>query len=193
MRRITWLLTLSVFAGVAGAQATAPATPADPTAAIAVLRNDLIDSFNKGDLPRLLSHLDDDAVITWQNGEVCHGPAELKSYYDKMMTGPDRRVQSAQAEPKVTGRQVYGDWAVTWGEMNDHFVLSPASRFTATTVRRGDVWKVAAFHVSMNAFDNPILSYAVKRTVGFTAAVAGVVGLVIGLIAGRMSRKTKQA
>ena len=41
-------------------------------------------------------------------------------------------------------------------------------------------WKVASFHVSINAFDNPIL-----RIVGSKAGTwGGVIGAVIGVVAG---------
>ena len=201
MNRMTCIVVFVVSAilvpFVADAQ-TAPATTApttgvvtnDPTQAITQLRQELIDSFNKGDLDRLLSHLDPDVVITWQNGEVCRGSDAVRAYYKKMMTGPDRRVEKASADPKVDDRHIYGDWAVSWGKMNDHFVLTDGSdlamnsRFTATIARRGDVWKVTSFHVSVNAFDNPILAYAEKKT-GTWALVIGVVaGLVVGLLVG---------
>ena len=169
------------------APTTAPATGApvtgnDPTQAITQLRQELIDSFNKGDLDRLLSHLDPDVVVTWQNGEVCRGPEAVRAYYNKMMTGPEWRVQKVSADPKVDDRHVYGDWAVSWGSMNDHFVLTSGeelsmnSRFTATIARRGDAWKVTSFHASVNAFANPILRFAAKK--------AGSAGLLIGVIVG---------
>src|SRR5215207_7681082 len=109
--------------------AAASVSTADPTEAITLLRQELIDSFNKGDLDRLLSHLDPDVVITWQNAEVCRGPGDVRAYYAKMMTGPERRVEKVSSDPKVDGRHVYGDWAVSWGRMNDHFVLTDGSDF----------------------------------------------------------------
>jgi ketosteroid isomerase-like protein len=183
------------------AQATrASVTEPDPTAAITALRNELIDSCNKGDLPRLLSHLDDDVVVTWQNGEVCRGPAAVKAYYDKMMTGPNKIVAAIHADPKVIGRHVYGDWAVSWGEMNDHFTLTDGrdlplnSRFTSTIARRGDAWKVTSFHVSVNAFDNPILGYAARKGATWAGVIAGVVGLLVGVLAGWvLARRRRKA
>ena len=212
VRMLTLVLLLAAGATPLAAQSTQPASPpatppatttaapistADPTEAITLLRQELIDSFNKGDVDRLLSHLDPDVVITWQNAEVCRGPGDVRAYYDKMMRGPDRRVEKATADPKVDGRHVYGDWAVSWGRMNDHFVLTDGadlamdSRFTATIARRGDVWKVSSFHVSVNAFDNPILGLAAKKA-GAWAAVAGmVIGLLVGLIAGVLIRRRR--
>jgi uncharacterized protein (TIGR02246 family) len=165
-------------------------TTADPTQAITQLREELIDSFNKGDLDRLLSHLDPDVVITWQNGEVCRGPEAVRAYYNKMMTGPDKRVEKVSADPKVDDRHVYGDWAVSWGRMNDHFVLTDGSqlamdsKFTATIARRGDAWKVASFHVSVNAFDNAILGIAAKKAGSWSLIIGALVGVVIGLVVG---------
>lgn len=203
MNRIARALALVILAGssIAIAQTTQPVTTTDPTVAIGALRTELIDSFNKADLPRLLSHLDEDVVVTWQNGEVCRGPAQVKAYYDKMMTGPDRRVQSVKADPKVTDRHIYDDgkWAVSWGELNDHFTLTDGSdlamnsRFTATIARRGDEWKVTSFHVSVNAFDNPVLRLAAKKTALWTGVVVGVIALVVGVIAGRLIARRRPA
>ena len=191
------LLTSAMIARAQTTPATAPAgvTAADPTQAIGLLRQELIDSFNKGDLDRLLSHLDPDVVITWQNAEVCRGPDAVRAYYDKMMTGPDRRVEKVSADPKVDDRHVYGDWAVSWGSMNDRFVLTDGSdlsmnsRFTASIARRGDAWKVTSFHVSVNAFDNPILGYAAKKAGTWAGLLGAVAGLLIGLVAGMMIKR----
>jgi len=199
------LLMLSGRGWGAAAPTTATTAPAvavatdDPTAAITLLRQELIDSFNKADLDRLLSHLDPDVVITWQNAEVCRGPEAVRAYYEKMMKGPDRRVEKVSADPKVDDRHVYGDWAVSWGSMNDHFVLTDGSelslnsRFTATIARRGEVWKVTSFHASVNAFDNPILGYASKKAGMWAGIVGAIVGLVIGLIVGRLMSRPRSA
>src|SRR5687768_7568078 len=71
------------------APATGPVTDPDPTSAINKLRTELVDAFNKADVERLLSHLDGDVVVTWQNGEVSRGPGGVREYYQKMMSGPD--------------------------------------------------------------------------------------------------------
>jgi hypothetical protein len=131
-------------------------------------------------------------VITWQNGEVCRGPQAVRAYYDKMMTGPEKRVEKVSADPKVDDRHVYGDWAVSWGRMNDHFVLTDGSqlsldsRFTATIAKRGDVWKVSSFHVSVNAFENPILGMAAKKAGSWGLMVGILAGIVLGLVVGLM-------
>ncbi len=189
------LLLLMLQASLAYSQTTTAVTTDDPQAAIAALRTELVDSFNKADLPRLLSHLDEDVVVTWQNGEVSRGPQQVQVYHNKMMTGPDRRVQTVHCDPKVTDRHLYGDSAVSWGNMNDEFIMTDGtalkldSRFTATIAKRGDVWKVTSFHLSGNLFDNEILHYAVKRTAIWTAMIAGAVGLLIGFVVAKMMKR----
>lgn len=179
------------------AQTTQGVKDPDPLKAINLLRTELVDAFNKGDVDRLMSHLDPDAIITWQNGEVTRGPQGVRAYYDKMMTGPNRIVSKLTAEPVVDDRHIYGDWAVSWGNLHDDYVLTDGStfrfdsRFTATIARRGDTWKVTSFHASVNAFDNPILGVAVKKTGAWAGGIAGLVGMLVGGVIGRLLGKRK--
>ena len=78
-------------------------TEPDPLKAINLLRTELVDAFNKADVDRLLSHLDPDVVLTWQNGEVCRGPEAVRAYYNRMMTAPDHVVAkiTAAGNPNV--------------------------------------------------------------------------------------------
>jgi len=179
------ILALVLTTTVARAQVGAP-SEAEVEQAITHLREGLVDSFNKGDIDRLLTYLDTNAVVTWQNGEVCEGPVAVKAYYERMMKGDHPVVTKVTANPKVLGRHVQGDWAVSWGNLNDHFVLTDGrdlplnSRFSATIAKRGDRWLVSAFHASVNAFENPLTVLAVKKI----SLIAGIGGLVAGGIAG---------
>lgn len=195
MKHFTLAFIVLFLATGGFAQTSQPVKEADPTAAITALRSSLVDSFNKGDLDRLLSHLAPDVVITWQNGEICRGPEQVRTYYNKMMNGPDKIVASVHSDPQVTDRKVYGDWAVSWGVMNDHFKLTDGrdlkmdSKFTATIARIGEEWKVTSFHLSVNAFDNSILSLAMSKTATWTGIAAGAIALILGIIVGRMGRR----
>ncbi len=171
--------------------------PPEAEQAITRLREGLVDSFNRDDMERLLTYLETNAVVTWQNGEVCEGTAAVKAYYQRMMKGDHPVVSKITADPKILGRSFQGDWAVSWGNLNDRFLLADGrelllnSRFTATIARRGDRWLVTAFHASVSAFDNPILALAVKKV----SLVAGLVGLAAGLLGGviitRLLRRSK--
>jgi hypothetical protein len=103
-------------------------------------------------------------------------------------------VAKVTSDPKVDGRNVHGDWAVSWGRMNDEFELTDGkkfrfdSRFTATIDRHGDAWKVSSFHVSINAFDNPILAMAARRGATWAAVIAGAIAALVGYFVGRSRR-----
>ncbi|MGH8046327.1 MAG: YybH family protein [Chthoniobacterales bacterium] len=175
-------------------------TPANPpsdqsTAEITKLRNGLTESFKSGDIDRLLTYLDPNVVVTWQNGEVCRGREEVKAFYDRMMTGDKRVVREITSTPEVIGRHVYGDWAVSWGNLHEHFVLTDGSDlpfnsvFTATIAKRGDNWLVTAFHASVNAFDNPVLKLGIRKTTLYVGLAAGAAGLIVGLAAALLLRR----
>ncbi len=140
------------------------------------IRDHLIDAVNKNDLDRLLTYLDDDVVVTWQNGEVSRGPKEVREYYERMMKGPGRVVESITIEPTVDAlTHLYGDDAgVAYGSSKDHFTLTDGrdfvlvSRWSATAVKKDGQWKIAEFHASGNLFDNPVLWIAVRRTAIWT-------------------------
>ena len=167
-----------------------PATSPDADAAKAIgeLRDGLVGSFNSGDIDRLLTFLDTNAVVTWQNGEVCEGPSAVKAYYERMMKGDKPIVSKVTADPKILGRHVQGEWAVSWGNLNDLFVLTDGrelaldSRFTATLVRRGDHWRVSAFHVSVNAFENSVMTLAIKKVSLLTGGAGALAGLFFGVL-----------
>ena len=187
-KNLLTILALVFVAMASSAQIKTPSIGADTEAAITRLREGLIDSFNHQDIDRLLTYLDTNAVVTWQNGEVCEGAEAIKAYYERMMKGDHPVVAKVTSNPEVLGRHFQGDWEIAWGNLNDNFVLTDGrvlplnSHFTATVVHRGDKWLVAAFHVSVNAFDNPVMSLAVKKVAqptGFIGLAAGVVGGVI--------------
>ncbi len=174
------------------ARGQSPSNADEATAAITQLREGLITSFQKGDVDGLLRYLDPEVVVTWQNGLVCHGPEEVRAFYHRMMSGDQRVVRDLKSDPQVLGRHVYGDWAVSWGNLHDHFILNDGSDlpfnsvFTATIAKRGDRWLVVAFHTSVGAFDNPVLSISRKK-IGLWVGAGGVVfGLILGAILGRM-------
>jgi ketosteroid isomerase-like protein len=192
MRKLILWLIIGQAAFVFGQSPTPAPAALDADAAITRLREGLVDSFQKGDIDRLISHLDKDVVATWQNGEVSRGPEAVRAYYNKMMTGEDRVVREVRAKPEVLGRHVYGDTAVSWGNLHDHFVLMDGSElpmgtlFTITVARRGDRWLVTSYHASVNAFANPVLKLAVRKTAMWVGGGALVAGLIGGFIAARL-------
>ena len=192
------ILSVSTW-GQTSQPATATAADADALSGINALRTELVDAFNKSDIDRLISHLDPGVIVTWQNGEVSHGPDGVKAYYNKMMNGPNHIVQELSADPTVEERHIYGDWAVSCGNLHDEYKLTDGksfkfdSRFTATIAKRGAEWKVVAFHASVNAFDNPILRIAAGKAATFAGIAAGLFGILIGMLVGRLGRRKQPA
>lgn len=166
------------------------ASESEADAAISQLRAGLLESFFKGDIDKLVTFLAPDVVATWQNGEVSHGPEEVRAYYNRMMTGEGRVVRDIKADPVVLGRQVRGDSAISWGNLHDRFVLMDGRElpfntvFTLTTAKVGDRWLVTGYHASVGVFENPVLALATRK-VGVWAGIAGgLIGLLLGVLLG---------
>ena len=49
-----------------------------------ILRNEIIAAITKGDIDSVLTHIHPDAVVTWQNSEVCRGRQGLKDFFERM-------------------------------------------------------------------------------------------------------------
>jgi uncharacterized protein (TIGR02246 family) len=164
------------------------------------LRDRMFAAYEQRDMDALLKDVAPNVVITWQNADRNEGHEEFLKFYDEMMNGDSKIVQDISSTFEVDELSVlYGDdTAVARGTLADHFVLTDGSDFTlnskwtATVVKQDDAWKVASFHVSANIFDNPILAVA-KGWLVKVGMFAGIVGLVIGLLIGRVSKRTATA
>jgi ketosteroid isomerase-like protein len=200
-----WLLIAISFTLLGPFRALAQEGPAKEDPAhneLRALKRGAEESFNKGDIDSLLSkYVHKDVIVTWQNAEVNHGHGEVKSFYNRMMVGPNRVVESVTTNIGVDElSHLYGaNTATALGNMEQHFKLRDgldfdlSSRWTATLVKEADQWKIAAFHVSANMFDNGVLRTALRRTAYWVGGIAGVVSLLIGIVLGRFSKRPRAA
>jgi hypothetical protein len=154
----------------------------------------------------MASYLHPDGVIIFPDGNILKGRDAFRDYYNRMLKGPDARVVSYSAEPVIESRTVHNDVGLSYGYMNDKYVLNDGqsfalnSRFTITVFKspsgptETDGWMVRSFHSSPDTFDNPIL-ILVARTVFWRAGLGGAgIGLVLGLGFGfLMFRRKKSA
>ena len=200
MRRRALLAVPCFLLAAATLRAQAPATPgADAAAADAAVHDALravkakaVEAIAAGDVDRLTGLLAREVVVTWQNAEVCRGPAAVKAYYDRMMKGPSRIVEKVTVAPEVDTLSVLygGDTAIAYGSSTDGFKLasglefSMKSRWSATLVLEDGAWKIASFHASSNLFDNPLLASA-KKGLWLAGAGGAAVGLLVGFLAFR--------
>ena len=58
------------------------------------LRDGLLEAMNKGDLEGTLKCLHTNCVITWHNAEVSRGHGGVRAYFNRVMTGPAKIVES---------------------------------------------------------------------------------------------------
>lgn len=147
------------------------------------LRTEIITAITQGDIATVLQHVHPDVVITWQNAEVCRGQQGLEEFFDRMGKNSFKGYKVPPTPDELT--LLYGgDTGVAFGQtVADYRLLGKnyeiKSRWTATLVKENGKWLLAAYHISMNTLDNPLLT-AAKRSVAIAAAAALIVGLVIG-------------
>jgi hypothetical protein len=175
--------------------------PADQSThqALRALRERLLTAFNKNDIEGLLSNVHENVVVTWQNAEVSRGHNGVRDYYNKMMVGPARLVESVNATAEVDEPTIlYGDAAgVAFGTLAEDFRLTNGmafhldNRWTATLVKVGDRWQVAGLHISANLFDNPVQRIVASRVAWTVGGAALAVGLLVGVVGTLLFRRRR--
>ena len=185
MKILTALLSL----GMTSAFAQAAEDPAH--AELRILRTEIIDAITKGDIDTVISHVDPNVVVTWQNSEVCRGRQALKDFFHK--TGKDS-FKGYKVPPTPDDLTILhgGDTGISFGETIAEYKLlgkdyEIKSRWTATLVKADGKWLLAAYHISMNVLDNPLLNTAKSALY-----VAGGSALVIGIAIGVMAMKRRK-
>jgi len=196
-------LAVAVIPAAAVDDPSTPQTVAESSAGLDHLRAALKDAYAKGDIDAMMHYLHPDVVVVFPDGSILKGPQAFRNYYQQMMTAPNHRVVSYSADPQVESRTVHNDVGLSYGYMNDRYVLNDGrsfalnSRFTVTVFKSPDGpkdtdgWMIRSFHSSADAFDNPIITMVAKG-VFWRAGIGGaVVGTVLGLIIGIFARRRK--
>ena len=185
-RRI--FLFCSVFFALASAHAAE-----DPAhEELRAVRTKIIDGIVKGDIDAVLQHVHPDVVVTWQNSEVCRGRQGLKDFFVKTGRESFKGYKLPPTPDELTILHG-GDTGVSFGETIAGYKLlgkdyEIKSRWTATLVKVDGQWQLAAYHISMNVLDNPLLN-AAKGTLSIAAGVALLLGLAVGILVGRWRKK----
>jgi ketosteroid isomerase-like protein len=171
--------------------------PADEAThqALRAMRDAVVNTLNKGDMESLIPHLHRNIVFTAMNGEVCRGRDALRTYFNRMMNDLGHIVDSLSINPTLDRlTDIYsGTIGVAYGSSLDRYQLTNGqefdvnARWTATMVKENGDWQIASFQSAANIFDNPLLNKA-KSALYWGAGVAGVVGLVLGVLVGRRTQ-----
>ena len=161
------------------------------------LRDGLLAAMNKGDLDATLAFLDTNCVITWHNAEVSRGRDGVRAYFNRVMTGPNKIVESFHCDINVDEKTILRDgdtMGICFGSSDEHFKLATGKdldvkgRWTATLIKENGHWLVASLHASTNLFDNVMLDLA-KKTAFIAAVICLVAGLIVGWLLGRCRKR----
>ncbi len=170
---------------------------ADRQALIKIFR-EIEASINAQDVDRMVAQMAPDATVTWLNGEVSRGHAEIKAYYQRMVKGEQRILDRYLTTAKIGASAHFfghGEVAVADGTMVDEFFpvargpFTLNSNWTSTSAKIDGQWKVVSMHLSSNVFTNSLIAEA-KDAIWWAAAGAGIAGLVLGWLIGRMRRRS---
>lgn len=151
------------------------------------LRDALLEAHTNQDIDRILPLLTEDVVLTMQNGERCFEKAAFRDFYRRTFQEGAAAVETMSSDLRVDDLAIlYGnDTAVAHGTSVDFFGLKNGTEFslygrwTATCRRTPEGWKLAAFHVSANVFDNAVLDTA-KDWIAQVGLLGGLLGFVLG-------------
>jgi uncharacterized membrane-anchored protein YhcB (DUF1043 family) len=160
-------------------------------------RDELFHAFNTGDYPAMLEkYCHKDIIATWQDGTTSEGHAGVIAEFDKLKQFIDKITVDATTDKRMILNN--GNLVISSGEMKDHYVLGRGpsvnlnSRWSATLINDNDRWLLASFSASTNAFDNEVVSLYLTSQKYTVSAVAGLIGIGIGLLLSRiMNRRSK--
>lgn len=160
-------------------------------------RDELFHAFNTGDYPAMLEkYCHKDIIATWQDGTTSEGHQGVIAEFDKLKQFIDTITVDATTDKRMILNN--GNLVISSGEMKDHYVLGRGpsvnlnSRWSATLINDNDRWLLASFSASTNAFDNEVVSLYLTSQKYTVSAVAGLIGIGIGLLLSRiMNRRSK--
>lgn len=157
-------------------------------------------SINSGNYDAMLPVLSKDIRATTITQEVMSGHEQVSAYF-KHWFGPGgflKKLDMTFTADALTELSPDKTWGVVRGSGMERYTLADGrqydmpTRWTATVVKESDgKWRLRTIHFGTNFLDNPILTEA-KRAVVKYAAVAGGVGLALGLLLGFLLGRRKE-
>lgn len=158
---------------------------------------ELEDALKEKDISKILPFIHPNAVVTFANAEAVRGPEGVANYLKRMLDGPNKIVNKFGTTISVDELTILyggGTVGISFGGSDDFFELTEGisfhskSRWTATLVKEKGKWMIASAHVSMNLFDNPLLT-AAKNSMYWVASFTFLLGLLLGFLSTRLFSK----
>lgn len=204
-RLLSWVATLLLCCTVLGPALAQEATDrkADHEALRELLRT-ATEAINtrKFDLvaPRLHSGF---TVIAVDNTKLV-GIEAFRTYWNALFDGADAPLVAVETRPVADELTFFlsDTVGVVYGTSQDTYTFhknavfaegdkrSMNTRWSAAVIKEGEVWKLVNVHFSANPFDNPMLDVA-TGAVKKTALMAGIGGLVLGLVLMALLRRRR--
>jgi ketosteroid isomerase-like protein len=155
-------------------------------------------AINTQNYDAMLPVISKDIRATTITQEVMSNHAEVSAYFRKWF-GPGgflKKLDMRLNADELTELSPDKTWGVVRGSAVETYTLSDGrvypmpSRWTATVVKESDgKWRLRTIHFGTNFLDNPILTEA-KNAVKKWSAIAGAIGLVVGLMVGRLTKRS---
>ena len=171
--------------------------------ALRALRREVEASFNAAgrsgkleDFQGVLDRVHDNAVLAAMNGDLVVGKEKIVEYFNTKMGEATGTIESIQHTFEPAGLTIlYGDdTGVAYGTSHGSYQLVGGMSFevdthwTSTLVEEDGRWLIASFQFGPSIFDNPLLDSAV-RSLYWGIGIAGLVGLAVGLLLGRLGKR----
>ena len=189
-------LMVAVCKPVSAAQEATPVASVDAKTIDAELnefRDKLFHAFNEEDYSRMLEeYCHKDIIATWQDGTTSEGHAGVIAEFDKLKQFISKMTVDATTDKRLILND--GRLVISSGEMRDVYELSRGpvvnlhSRWSATLVKENDRWWLVSFCAATNAFENEVLDLYLTSQKYITAAIAGLIGIVAGVVMMRVIR-----
>ncbi|MEO7297187.1 MAG: nuclear transport factor 2 family protein [Verrucomicrobiota bacterium] len=164
--------------------------------AIQAAFNKVGESGKAEDMAPLLELVHPDVILTAMNGQSVRGKNGIMEYFKHHMIDEGHYVKRLHHdfEADELSNLLKPDVAINRGTSLGTYVFTDGkefkvhTRWTATMVKLDGRWTVVAFQFGPSIFDNPVLDAAIGW-IKKGAAIAGVVGLLLGVIIGRKTAK----
>lgn len=156
-------------------------------------------AINSGNYDAMLPVISDSVRATTITQEVMSNRAEVSAYF-KRWFGPGgflKKLDMHFNADTLTELSPDKTWGLVRGSGIENYTLADGrqyamkTRWTAVLTKEADgKWRLRAIHIGTNFLDNPILDDA-KHAVVKYASIAGVVGIVLGLLIGFLVGRRK--
>jgi ketosteroid isomerase-like protein len=130
------------------------------------LMKKVVQAINERDMKVLGACFAKEFVFTAIDQTVITNEEQLKAFNDKIFAGKDAPMKKIEIKPEADTLTKFladnvgycvGKSTETY-TMKDNRAFTMVNRWTATVVKEGGEWKIAAVHSGVNFMDNPILT-----------------------------------